>query len=135
MYALVIILFNCSKRCVNCSVFYVKKHSICRENIHARQIFNTGEKLCGYSFGLCLSEISHRTLVTLVKNLVKFLFALFGFLDSYSEKGSTSQKNIQLFKRPNYQRAYLCSGRNVTAFGTPGTIRGLTGAVKEPDAG
>jgi hypothetical protein len=45
-----------------------------------------------------LSETPRRVLVALVKKLVEFLFALFGFLVGFSEKGSTSQKNTQLFK-------------------------------------
>jgi hypothetical protein len=50
----------------------------------------------------------HCGLVALVKNTVKFMFALFGFLVNLSEKRAASQKNIQLVKCLNYQRAYLC---------------------------
>jgi hypothetical protein len=40
----------------------------------------------------------HCWLIALVRKLVKFLFALFGFLVNFSEKRAASQKNTQLFK-------------------------------------
>jgi hypothetical protein len=66
--------------------FALVKHSIQRAKRHSRRSNPD------------LTETPPRTLVTLVKNIVKFLLPLFGFLVGFSEKSSTSQKNTQLFK-------------------------------------
>jgi hypothetical protein len=85
-----------------------------------------------------LSETPRRALVTLVKNLLKFLFALFGFLVLFSEKGSTSQKNTQLFKIA-FNRSSGCQMPKLSMglFGR-GPECGRAGAVvaeKGPDRG
>jgi hypothetical protein len=41
LYALIAFLFSKSKISVNHSVLYVKKHSTCRKNVHARQTFDS----------------------------------------------------------------------------------------------
>jgi hypothetical protein len=66
--------------------FTLVKHSIQRAKRHSRRSNPD------------LTETPPRVLVTLVKNIVKFPFALFGFLVGFSEKRATSQKNVHLFK-------------------------------------
>jgi hypothetical protein len=100
------------------------------------------KNFCSYCSELRLSEMPLRAPAALVRKLVKFLFPLFGFLASFSEKNSASQKTfsfsrqppiaVQLVKRPNYQRACLCRGRNAAALGPPWPVNGLTGTANEP---
>jgi hypothetical protein len=92
--------------------FALVKYSIQETNLHSD------------SFGLCLSELPLRALVALVKNLVKSLFALFGFLVGFSAKHSTFQDSIQcsgcqmpeLSQRTCFMRGPEC-GRIGTAGG------------------
>jgi hypothetical protein len=66
--------------------FALVKHSVRRAKRH------------GYRSSPNLTETQHCRLVTLDKNLFGFLYALVVFLVSFSEKRSTAQKNIHLFK-------------------------------------
>jgi hypothetical protein len=115
-------------------IFALVKYSIQEANLHSD------------SFGLCLSEMPLRALVTLVKKLVKFLFALFGFLVGFSEKCSTFPQNIQFFKTafssgsgcqmPELSTGLFYAGAGMWPhWGCGGQIRGLIGAAKEPDVG